>query len=85
MLSFSISYLDLIKFPYFEDLTQRGDGGVKGGTKTGWRQGEFKENSIIKEIIFQPQMVLLNYFMQHGRGLSLHPQVERPQNGVEFI
>jgi len=35
MLSFSISYPDLIKFPYFADLTQRGDDkGVKGGTKT---------------------------------------------------
>jgi hypothetical protein len=29
MLSFSISYPDLIKLPYFGDLTQRGDRGLK--------------------------------------------------------
>ncbi len=35
MLSFSISYPDLIKLPYFVDLTQRGDiGGEKRGTES---------------------------------------------------
>jgi hypothetical protein len=29
MMSFSISYPDLIKLPYFGDLTQRGDKGVE--------------------------------------------------------
>jgi hypothetical protein len=29
MLSFSISYPDLIKFPYFVDTTERGDKGPK--------------------------------------------------------
>jgi hypothetical protein len=34
--SFSISYLDLIKLPYFADLLQRGySKGVKGSPKTG--------------------------------------------------
>jgi hypothetical protein len=28
MLSFSISYPDLIKFPYFADATERGDRGA---------------------------------------------------------
>jgi hypothetical protein len=37
MLSFSISYSDLIKFPYFADTAERGDRGVKDGEdmKTG--------------------------------------------------
>jgi hypothetical protein len=29
MLSFSISYWDLIKFPYFVDTTERGDPGER--------------------------------------------------------
>jgi hypothetical protein len=29
MLSFSISYPDLIKFPYFANITERGDRGQK--------------------------------------------------------
>jgi hypothetical protein len=36
VLSFSISYWDLIKFPSFVDTTKRGVRGVKGGPKTGW-------------------------------------------------
>jgi hypothetical protein len=35
MLSFIISYSDLIKFPYFADTFERGGGGVKGGPKRG--------------------------------------------------
>ncbi len=37
MLSFSISYSDFIKFPYFAYTTERGDRGVKDGEdiKTG--------------------------------------------------
>jgi hypothetical protein len=27
------------------DTTERGDRGVKGGPKTGWRQGYFTDNS----------------------------------------
>jgi len=46
MLTFSISYLDLIKFHYFADTIERGDSGVKGGPKTGWRFGYFLDNSI---------------------------------------
>jgi hypothetical protein len=33
VLSFTISYWDLIKFPYFTDPTKRGVRGVKGGPK----------------------------------------------------
>jgi len=40
-----ISYPDLIKLPYFADITQRGDRGSKRGPKTGWREDDFKENS----------------------------------------
>jgi hypothetical protein len=36
MLSFSISYWDLIYVPYFADTSERGDMGVKAGPKTGW-------------------------------------------------
>jgi len=42
MLSFGITYPDLIKFPYFEDLTERGD----RGSKEAQRQGDLKENSM---------------------------------------
>jgi hypothetical protein len=40
MLSFSISYPDLIKFPYFADTTERE--GIGGET-----EGDFTDNSII--------------------------------------
>jgi hypothetical protein len=42
MLSFSISYPELIKLPYLADLTQKGD----RGWKEAQRQDEFKQNSI---------------------------------------
>ncbi len=46
MLSFIISYSDLIKFPYFADTFERGDkGGVKAGPKRGGLYGGY--NSII--------------------------------------
>jgi hypothetical protein len=35
MLSFSISYPDLIKLLYFADLTQRGDRGLKEAQRQG--------------------------------------------------
>jgi len=37
---------DLIKFPYFADTTERGVWGWKAPPKTGWRQGDFTDNSI---------------------------------------
>jgi hypothetical protein len=46
VLSFSISYWDLIKFHYFTDTSKRGVRGVKGGPKTGWRQADFADFSI---------------------------------------
>jgi len=39
MVSFNISYWDLIKFPYFVDTTERGVGGA--------REGEFTDNFIV--------------------------------------
>jgi hypothetical protein len=39
VLSYSISYCDLIKCLYFADTTERGDRGVKGGPKTGLLYG----------------------------------------------
>jgi hypothetical protein len=42
MLSFSVSYPDLIKFHYFVDLIQRGD----RGRKEAHTQGDITENSI---------------------------------------
>ncbi len=41
MLSFSISYPDLIKFPYFVDITERGD--------RGWKAGDFMDNFNISQ------------------------------------
>jgi hypothetical protein len=45
MLSFSISYPDLIKFPYFADPTQREDRGAKADEIGGAREGGFTDNS----------------------------------------
>jgi hypothetical protein len=47
MVSFSISYPDLIKPPYFADLTQRGDSGWKDAQREGEDRMTFKENSNI--------------------------------------
>jgi hypothetical protein len=47
MLSFNISYPDVIKFPYFVDTTQRGGKGAKAeeiGVET---EGDFMDNSVI--------------------------------------
>jgi hypothetical protein len=41
MLSFSISYWDLIKFPYFADTAERG---VKAEGIGGEREGDFTDN-----------------------------------------
>jgi hypothetical protein len=49
MLSFNISYWDLIWFRahlMFADTTGRGDRAWKPGPKTGWREGDFPYNSI---------------------------------------
>jgi len=43
VLSFSISYWDLIKFPYFTDTTKRG---VRGWKEV-QRQGDFADSSIV--------------------------------------
>jgi hypothetical protein len=45
MLSFTLSDWVLIKFPDFADTTERGD---RGKWKGGWRQGDFRGNSIIR-------------------------------------
>jgi hypothetical protein len=45
MLSFSISYPDLIKFPYFVDTTERGDRGAKAEEIGGETEGDFMDNS----------------------------------------
>jgi hypothetical protein len=49
MLIFSILYPDLIKLPYFADLSQRGDMGWKEAQRQGEKQDDFKENSIVKK------------------------------------
>jgi len=54
MVSFNISYCDLIKFPYFVDTTERGVGGA--------REGEFTDNiivilSFILDLIFKINFV----------------------------
>jgi hypothetical protein len=47
MLSFGISYPDLIKFPYFADTTERGDRGAKPEEIGGETEGHFMDNSDI--------------------------------------
>ncbi len=46
MLSFSISYWDLIKFPYFVDITEEGDRGWKQAQT---QQGDFTDKSIARQ------------------------------------
>jgi len=66
----SISYWDLIKCPYFADTTERGDGGLKGGPNTGWRQGYFKDNSIIKKS-FKEVSDFYNFDIWNSQVLSI--------------
>ncbi len=47
MLSFSISYPDLIKFLYFVDTTERRDRGVKEEEIGGETEGDFTDKSIV--------------------------------------
>ncbi len=48
MLTFSISYWDLIKFPFTLRMIQLKEGmGMKGDPKTGWRHGDFADKSIV--------------------------------------
>ncbi len=49
MLSFSISYWDLIKFPYFADTIERGDRGWKHAQ----RQGDFADNSNVNLVLVE--------------------------------
>jgi hypothetical protein len=51
MLSFSISYWDLIQFHYFEDTTERGDKGWKHAQ----RQSDFIDKSIIISYIVKEE------------------------------
>ncbi len=43
MLSFSISYPDLIKLPYFAKTTKRGDRGAKAEEIGGETEGDFTD------------------------------------------
>jgi hypothetical protein len=47
VLSFSISYRDLIKFPYFVDTTERGGRGVKAEEIASETKGDFADKSNI--------------------------------------
>jgi hypothetical protein len=51
MLSFNISYMDLIKFPYFVDTTKKGD----NGWKEAQRQGE---NMVTLQITLINQLII---------------------------
>ncbi len=66
MLSFSISYWDLIKFHYFADTTERAD----RRWKTGWRQGEDRvtlqidllwDRKGIRKSVFQFPLGMVNF------------------------
>ncbi len=57
MLSSSISYWDLIKFPYFADITKSGDRGWKHAQ----RQGDFMDNSKNRPLVdFCPRQQFLH-------------------------
>jgi hypothetical protein len=47
MLSFNISYPDLIKFPCFVDTTERGVRGAKAEEIGGETEGDLRDNSIV--------------------------------------
>jgi hypothetical protein len=51
VLSFSISYPDLIKFPYFADHTQRGDRGRKEAQRQGEDRVTLRKTQISKRIL----------------------------------
>ncbi len=53
MVSFSISYWDLIKFPYIADTTERGD----RRWKQAQRQGDVMTHTIVREI-FQESSIM---------------------------
>jgi hypothetical protein len=57
MLSFSISYPDLIKFPYFVDTTQRADRGAKAEEIGGYTEGDFMDTSSV-QVIFSTHRIL---------------------------
>ncbi len=54
MVSFSISYWDLIKFPYFADTTERGD----RRWKQAQRQGDVTTHTIVREKNFQASSIM---------------------------
>jgi len=52
MLSFSISYPDLIKFPYFADTTGKGDKRPKKAEEIGGEtEGNFIDNSTLSQTL----------------------------------
>jgi hypothetical protein len=55
-LSFSISYWDLIKIPYFADTLKRGD----RAWKQAQRQGDFTDNSIVTVVSLERGRVVVN-------------------------
>jgi hypothetical protein len=62
ILSWSISYWDLIKCLYFADTTERRDRGVRGGPKTEWRQGYctlFSPDCLVDYFVFEGSHTLL--------------------------
>jgi hypothetical protein len=61
MLSFNTSYPDLIKLPYFADLTQRGD----SGRKEAQRQGE--DMMTLKKTLWNHQ-----YALKSIASISIH-------------
>jgi hypothetical protein len=54
MLSFSISYWDVLKFPFFADTTEKGD----REWKQAQRQGDFLDNSSTQKTKGGPKLVL---------------------------
>jgi hypothetical protein len=63
MPSFSMSYPDLIKFPYFVDLTQRGDRGWKEAQKEGEERVTLRKENSNESRLWKPQIEYFRKFL----------------------
>jgi hypothetical protein len=70
MLSFIISYWDIIKFPYFADTIERGD----RGWKQAQREGDFPNNSNVPSR-YTKKFLLVLYMKRKPREKEKNPHI----------
>ncbi len=77
MLSFSISYWDLIKFPYFADTTERGDRGWKHAQRQGDFADNFNVDLVLVENLWQMHFSsrTLNLWRDSGKGCLIDSEI----------